>query len=352
MMAPSPIISIIVAIYNAQSFLDKCVKSILEQSFTDFELILIDDGSTDDSPQICDHWAKKDARVSVIHQDNQGVRKATVVGIEVARGAYIGFVDSDDWVLPEMFMDMYQAVQKYNADCVRCGIHMVDPNGTEEHCIESDRLIVFTKPEIECQILHPFWEEDANLYKNWSNGRWDKLYRTELLKRILPWLSMNVSMGEDVEINLWYLSLCNTVVTLRGACNYYNLQNPNSMTHAFSEKALISTQEYIKALEEIRKKQGRKGKALGILSDRLYADVCFQALTGNGATCRQRYTVIQKASCAVRDKQIFFGNFESCNFAVRTGMRLIGSGKVKTAVYCVALFIQAVRRLRRMVGRR
>lgn len=105
----TPLISIIIPVYKAEKYLHCCVDSVLAQSFTNFELILIDDGSPDNSGTICDEYAKQDRRIKVFHQENQGVSAARNLGIEQAKGEWIAFIDSDDWVENTMYEEMYHA---------------------------------------------------------------------------------------------------------------------------------------------------------------------------------------------------------------------------------------------------
>ncbi len=98
-----PLFSIIIPVYNVEKYLNKCVDSVLNQTFTDFEVILVDDGSPDNCPAICDSYAEKDKRVRVIHKQNGGLICARKSGLEAARGDYIGFVDSDDWIEENMY---------------------------------------------------------------------------------------------------------------------------------------------------------------------------------------------------------------------------------------------------------
>ncbi|MGF0032199.1 glycosyltransferase family 2 protein [Bariatricus sp. SGI.154] len=120
-------ISIIVPVYKTEKYLEKCIESILSQTFTDFELILVDDGSPDRCGEICDKYAQKDKRIKVIHQKNQGVSSARNVGLENARGQYISFIDSDDYLLP----DMYEKMMPYfseKIDVVMCGFYVEKEN--------------------------------------------------------------------------------------------------------------------------------------------------------------------------------------------------------------------------------
>ena len=126
----APLLSIIVPVYKVENYLPKCIDSILAQTFTDFELILVDDGSPDDCPALCDAAAEKDARVRVIHQKNGGLSAARNAGLDAARGAWIGFVDSDDYIAPEMYETLYKAVQSTGADLALCDYAEVDEAGT------------------------------------------------------------------------------------------------------------------------------------------------------------------------------------------------------------------------------
>ena len=117
MMKDKILFSVIVPIYNVQSYLPKCIDSILCQSFRDFELILVDDGSVDSSPLLCDEYGAKDARIKVVHKGNGGLSSARNAGLEVAKGKYVLFVDSDDLVLPSALDFIETCIKKYNVNC-------------------------------------------------------------------------------------------------------------------------------------------------------------------------------------------------------------------------------------------
>lgn len=113
-------ISVIVPVYNVEAYLNRCVDSILAQSFKQLEIILVDDGSTDRSSAICDMYAGQDERIRVIHKENGGLSDARNAGLQIAAGEYIGFVDSDDWIEPDMYRDMYEAAVKHDAQVAVC----------------------------------------------------------------------------------------------------------------------------------------------------------------------------------------------------------------------------------------
>ncbi len=132
-------ISIIIPVYNVENYLKKCIESVINQEHSNLQIILVDDGSTDNSGKICDEYANKDSRITVIHKKNGGLSDARNTGLEVANGDFIAFVDSDDYISKNMYADMVAAAEKYGADVVRCGIKSVylDDNPQElEDCRE------------------------------------------------------------------------------------------------------------------------------------------------------------------------------------------------------------------------
>ena len=126
-----PKVSIVVPVYNVKDYLEKCVDSILRQTEREFELLLIDDGSTDGSGELCDTLAERDGRVRVIHQENRGLGGARNTGIEAARGTWLLLVDSDDWIEPEILEKALKAAERENADMVSFGFRSVDLQGKE-----------------------------------------------------------------------------------------------------------------------------------------------------------------------------------------------------------------------------
>ncbi len=124
-----PIITVIVPVYKVEQYLDRCVESILAQTFTDFELILVDDGSPDNCPQMCDEWVKKDNRISVIHKTNEGVSIARNVALDTARGLYVVFCDSDDYLNRDYLETLYSSMVKTGSDVVCVNYSVVDENG-------------------------------------------------------------------------------------------------------------------------------------------------------------------------------------------------------------------------------
>lgn len=129
MRSQDSLISVIVPVYRVEQYLDRCVESIVNQTHRNLEIILIDDGSPDKCPEICDRWAERDARVIVIHQENRGVSAARNAGIAIASGAYIGFVDSDDFVRPDYYETLYTILVSNHAEMSICMHSVVDEDG-------------------------------------------------------------------------------------------------------------------------------------------------------------------------------------------------------------------------------
>lgn len=170
-------ISVIVPIYRVEKFLPQCIESVLNQTFTDFELILVDDGSPDRCPEICDETAKRDARVRVIHQANAGLSAARNAGIEVAHGAWLSFVDSDDYIAPQFYEKLYQTAQRTDADCVMCSVQNVDESGKP---IDSALMRVADEVKTGREVLRKIGRDDVTPYLT----AWNKLYRRKLFNTL------------------------------------------------------------------------------------------------------------------------------------------------------------------------
>jgi len=186
-----PLISIIIPIYNVEKYLETCIDSVLTQTFTDFECILVNDGSPDNSPKICDEYAKKDERIKVIHKENGGLSSARNAGLDVALGEWIGFVDSDDWVDPEMFNVLYQNAIKHDADVSICGVMRVS-EGREiiQPMDKRDLNVVLTPKETLLLMFH--WKSFMDGYSV------NKLFKKRVIKKKNLRFSETVRYMEDV----------------------------------------------------------------------------------------------------------------------------------------------------------
>ena len=169
----NPTISVIVSVYNIEKYVARAVKSICSQTYQKLEIILVDDGATDNSGKICDELAKEDSRIRVLHKSNGGLSSARNEGIKIATGEYIAFVDGDDWIDARMYEDMFLAIQKYGADIAICNYKAVGKDNTVD--TSTDETTVFEGRE----TLKVFVEED-NRYQI-QNAAWNKLYKRSLM---------------------------------------------------------------------------------------------------------------------------------------------------------------------------
>lgn len=133
-MNSQPKISVIVPVYKTEGLLDRCVESIVGQTYKNLEIILVDDGSPDNCPAMCDGWAEKDSRIRVIHKENGGVSSARNAALDIATGDYIGFVDSDDWIEPEMYLSLIQKISESEKNIALCSYYAVEISGERYEC--------------------------------------------------------------------------------------------------------------------------------------------------------------------------------------------------------------------------
>ena len=228
-------VTVIIPVYNAGRYLEESIRSVLNQTYPQWKMILVDDGSTDESAIICDQYAESDERIEVIHQRNQGSFSAVGSGLRKTDTEFVMFLDADDWYEPDMIETMVQAAGEYGADTVRCGYRKIYPDGHEEIPLPVETAI-FEGTEIEDRILIPFFEEDANIYRRWSAARWDKIFRTDILQETYFKGNPKATIGEDLEMNLRYLAECRKAVSLDKHYMYCYRVMDSSLARGYSEK--------------------------------------------------------------------------------------------------------------------
>lgn len=184
------LISVIVPVYKVEDYLDECIASIVNQTHKNLEIILVDDGSPDKCPEICDEWAKKDSRIRVIHQKNAGAAVARNIGLDAAKGDYIGFVDSDDYVLEEMYEQLLMPLESGEAKASCCLFSRVHSDG---------RIVSDAHKFDRCKLMDAKEAVDASLYNVLCNALWCKLFEKSVFDGVrLPVGEIN----EDIPIML------------------------------------------------------------------------------------------------------------------------------------------------------
>ena len=222
-------ISVIMPVYQAEQYLSDAVNSVLLQSFTDFELLLIDDGSTDGSPQICDALAMQDARIQVLHQPNCGVSAARNKGIALARGEYISFVDADDFIAPNMLEVLYQNAREHGADISCCGLVQVDLQGVAhtQYCT-GERVLV---RDMEYLIGQFFV---SPVYKEVLYGPCNKIIRADIVKAVC--FDTRFTIAEDLLFNFVCLEKANSLYLDNQGLYTYVKRKDSATTKVFSQK--------------------------------------------------------------------------------------------------------------------
>lgn len=213
----NPKISVIVPVYNVEQYLCRCIDSILAQTFTDFELLLIDDGSKDRSGEICDEYAGKDERVRVFHKENGGVSSARNLGLDNAKGEWISFVDADDWVSGDYLKDL-QNTYKNEIDLVECGYYNVSK------CGEREVLPVFKDTDAKLYLKKLF--SYAPFYEGYL---WVKLFKRNIIDKQNLRFDVKLHYNEDRVFIAKYLIECRNIKILSKCLYYYNNQQCNAM---------------------------------------------------------------------------------------------------------------------------
>lgn len=236
------LITVIVPIYNVSKYINRCIESILAQKYINIEIILIDDGSTDDSGKICDEYAKKDLRIKVIHKENEGVSKTRNYGIDISNGDYITFIDADDYIDENMYFDMMN-IQHLNAipDIITSGYYY-----------ETEAGKIFDSSNV-CDKKYDVLNSES-AFNEIFTGRfgayiWNKLFKKELLDKFKIRFEQKIHSGEDL------LFVCECIAEAKNIvhCNknyYHYVKRKDSVTNSkFNDKLLSSRFAYEKIVK-------------------------------------------------------------------------------------------------------
>ena len=213
-----PLLSVIIPVYNTEKYLNECIQSVVNQTYANLEIILINDGSTDNSPAICDEWAKKDSRIRVIHKENGGAGDSRNAALDTVKSPLIGIVDSDDYILPDMYEKLYNAMIENDADLSICTLSLVDINDN-----------VYPYKSAFSQSLKLISRDEAfNIYNDALeyDVLWTKLYKSEIFNDI----RLLDNLHEDTAIIHRVIGKCNKIVLLNQAL-YIHLLNNSGITN-------------------------------------------------------------------------------------------------------------------------
>ena len=227
-------ISIIVPVYNTITYLHQCIDSLLNQTYTDLEILLVDDGSNDGSEILCDKYTDKDCRIRVIHKENGGIVSARKVGLKAATGEFIGFVDSDDWIEADMFEKLYSVLMTENVDVAMCGRYEDSDkrrksvyHGLLEGKYEGKKLREEVFPKM---IMN-------GVFFEWGvfPGYWDKLFRKHIIWEALMAVDDRIVMGEDAVCVYPCILKAKSIFVIH-KCLYHYRQSSQSMVRKLSEE--------------------------------------------------------------------------------------------------------------------
>lgn len=232
----NPFLSIIIPVYNVAPYLPCCLDSILAQTFSDFEVLLVDDGSTDGSAALCDSYVEKDRRFHCFHKENGGHTSARQAGLRQAKGAYVTFVDSDDWIHPAMYQRMCSAAKDTGADTVCCNYIASTPKG-EIECPSSFPAGLYEKAQLE-SLIYPrmIYSGDYFTYGE-APSLCNKLFCRTLLEKHFYRVPLSVKIGEDALVS--YICLLESSrVYFCGEYFYYYRSSSSSLTHSMDKNRL------------------------------------------------------------------------------------------------------------------
>ena len=224
-----PLISVIVPVYNVERYLDQCMNSIVGQNYANLEIIVVDDGSTDSSGRKCDAWAERDARIRVIHQANKGLAGARNTGLDAVQGDYIGFVDSDDYTLPDMFSTMMRNMRESGADLSIISYERENPDGTTySNALPGQKLVMTSEDAFKYVNIHGYFYVVA----------WDKLAKRELFDGLR--YPLDAQYAEDSPVTYQLLDRAERIVYDSTPLYRYRMTE-GSQSHGITDKFAQST---------------------------------------------------------------------------------------------------------------
>ena len=281
----TPLISVVIPVYKVEAYLDRCVQSIVDQTYRNLEIILVDDGSPDNCGAMCDAWAEKDNRIKVIHKENGGLSDARNAGMTIATGNYIGFIDSDDYIAPQMYQLLYGRMLQDGSDIAACGVEMVFEDNTPSRPLTSpgdftlDHVSAMEAVVLESVLKQPVW---------------NKLYKTDLVRDLLFPVG---KYHEDVFWTWQAVAQAKSVSVLDAPCYFYVQRSGSIMAERYSLRRLDAIEAKQQRLQFLEKAYPQLTEAAR--RDLLFSCIYHGQLALRDLTKPQKNSVFAKLRSAI-----------------------------------------------------
>ncbi len=319
-------VSIIVPVYNSEKYLKKCIESIQKQTLKDMQIILINDGSTDNSLSICKEYQKRDNRIEVIDKANMGVSSARNTGIEAAIGEYIGFVDADDWIEPEMYENMYHQVKQMQADVCMCNYVVENNRGSTPVLLELKQNLLQRNEIINDIIANMIAGPDLNSNSQFIMGSvWRLLIKKEIIDSYNIRFQIGIPYMEDFLFCLQVLLKSNKVCIDEGTYYHYNNTNLSSATKSYKKDLAKIQRQVFETIEKILEKE-KVYSALKYRMDIRYVNMCIDLINNelheaNDKSILEKLKVISEICRDERLKKIL-STIDTSGYTLRKKMVL------------------------------
>lgn len=261
-------LSIVVPIYNVEKYLSKCVESIINSSYSNIEVILVDDGSLDQCGQICDELAAQDGRIKVIHKENGGLVSARKAGAKIATGEYLTFVDGDDWVAPDWYKKAIRDIKKSDADIYISGLYEYRDGKTKE---------VVNELETGLYIKDEKWEDiftavlcDERMRRACIPGIVVKILKTELFQKNMKDVDNSIRNSEDVLFSIVCMKNASSIQINNECIGYFYRIIEESMSHCYDEKYWEYIEAYNRNINKVLENCSSEKIKKRVISDRIY----------------------------------------------------------------------------------
>ncbi|MCH5157834.1 MAG: glycosyltransferase family 2 protein [Clostridiales bacterium] len=279
-------IAIVIPVYNCEKYLRKCLDSVCAQNDCVKEIILVNDGSTDSSLDICGEYAQKDSRIKIIDKVNEGTEQAIVDGVNASKCEYIGFTDSDDNIEPDMFSSLAQAIEEHNADIAFCDYDDEDESGSRSHRrnfgVGAPGLYTKTNGKFDFSILPTLADS-----KYVAAMRWNKLYRREKLVGLPSFKNNGIRMGEDMALIVPAIMASERIVYV-DKCLYHYVQRGDSIVHTYTRQNLDDWKNNIKIFAHAAEKYDYRGVNIEESAVGLLIQNCLKSIRRSGFSFTER----------------------------------------------------------------